>query len=223
MLILVEYSQLSSPSTCLRCREPKSKPAEQQRKDPCPAEKQPRRIVRLGRNGRREARARVQSSGSRQGVGSACTGTTGATGIGVTGVTGVGVATGSGTGVERGVGVGVARGTGVALACGCGRTTGRADVGVDVGVGTVRTTGGGVAGRLTVVPGPGCKLKFSRPGIRFGSGVGLGVGVAVLLCVKRRGHCGQPHQWHQRQCHCPHPAGGKLGHGPHFTALARHF
>ncbi|MES1970942.1 MAG: hypothetical protein V4472_00680 [Pseudomonadota bacterium] len=38
--------------------------------------------------------------------------------------------------------------------------------GVGVGDGTVRTTGGGVAGRVTVEPGPGCRLKLSRPGTR---------------------------------------------------------
>jgi hypothetical protein len=60
---------------------------------------------------------------------------------------------------------------------------------VGVGVGTVRTTGGGVAGRVTVEPGPGVRLKFSRPGIRFGvragvgDGVGIGTGVGVGVGV----------------------------------------
>jgi hypothetical protein len=81
-----------------------------------------------------------------------------------------------------GVGVGVARGAAGALARGWGPVAdpvvGRVWVGV--GAGTVLTTGGGVAGRVTVEPGLGARLKVSSPGIKLGVGVGVGAGA---LCA----------------------------------------
>ena len=106
--------------------------------------------------------------------------------VGVKTGAGVGVATSTGAAVVE-VGVGVARGTGVALALGWG--VGAERVGVGVGVGTVLTTGGGVACRVTVEPAPGARLKFSRPGIRFGVGAGVGAGA---LCAQA-GAMAPPH------------------------------
>lgn len=100
--------------------------------------------------------------------------------VGVKTGAGVGVATSTGAAVVE-VGVGVARGTGVALALGWGVGAERVGAGVGVGVGTVLTTGGGVACRVTVEPALGARLKFSRPGIRFGVGAGVGAGA---LCAQ---------------------------------------
>jgi len=57
-----------------------------------------------------------------------------------------------------------------------------------VGAGSVRTTGGGPevaggvwAGRVTLDPGPGCKLKCSSPGTSAGLGAGVGAGVGWLV------------------------------------------
>ena len=85
------------------------------------------------------------------------------------------MATGAGPRVGAGAGVGVGLGV-----------TGRGlRAGVGAGVGNVRTTGGAtgweVAGRGTVDPPLGGRLKCSSPGTRAGLGAGVGAGVGWLV------------------------------------------